>query len=105
MGYGDHLFCDHPLLTTHYPLSPVFSHSCTLFCAKKNLISIIIKNFNTLCAKHPGVGGGPLAKSWFFLSVHSVPPWQTLFHGSQDTGRRPRFAAAHFASESQLSLR
>src|SRR5712664_3990969 len=104
MRYGDHLFCNYPLLTTRHPLSPVFSHSCALFCTKKNLISILIKHFHTLCPKHPGVGG-PLAESWFFLSVLSVPPWQTLFHGPQDTGHRPRFAAAHFASESQLSLR
>src|SRR5712664_307902 len=31
MGYGDHLFCNYPLLTTRHPLSPVFSHSCALF--------------------------------------------------------------------------
>src|SRR5712664_855409 len=37
-------------------LSPFFSHSCALFCTSKNHIPILIKNFHTLCEKHPAWG-------------------------------------------------
>jgi hypothetical protein len=43
-------------LTRFLQLSPVFSHSCVLFCASKKFNSFIFNRFRTLCAKHPGVG-------------------------------------------------
>jgi hypothetical protein len=36
-------------------LSPVFSHSCALFCAQQKLNSFLFKRFRTLCQKPPGV--------------------------------------------------
>ena len=37
-------------------LTPVFSHSCELFCASQKAKSFTICNFRTLSPKHPGVG-------------------------------------------------
>jgi len=39
-------------------LSPVCSHSCTLFCTHQKHNSFIFKRFRTLCEKHPGWGKG-----------------------------------------------
>ena len=37
-------------------LTPVFSHSCELFCASRKVKPFTICNFRTLSPKHPGVG-------------------------------------------------
>ena len=37
-------------------LTPVFSHSCELFCASQKVKSFSIYNIHTLSPKHPGVG-------------------------------------------------
>ena len=37
-------------------LSPVFSHSCALFCTQQALNSLVFNRFRTLCNKTPGVG-------------------------------------------------
>jgi len=39
-------------------LFPLFSYSYALFCTHQNHNSFVFKRFRTLCAKHPGVGGG-----------------------------------------------
>ena len=47
-------------------LTSVFSYSCGLFCTRQKLNSLVFNRFRTLCAKHPGVGGGgPLSTSRF----------------------------------------
>ena len=40
-------------------LTPVFSHSCELFCASRKVKPFTICNFRTLSPKHPGVGYPP----------------------------------------------
>src|SRR6266568_8358737 len=39
-------------------LTSAFSYPCGLFCTRQKLNSLVFKRFRTLCAKHPGVGGG-----------------------------------------------
>src|SRR5258708_40358740 len=41
-----------------YPLFPVFSCSCALFCTHQKDNSFLFKRFHTLCEKHPGWGEG-----------------------------------------------
>jgi hypothetical protein len=72
--------------------SPLFSNSCTLFCAPKNQISILIKNFHTLCAKHPGGGRGSgaiLEEKLQFPERFSRRPFRRVGGQRHQSGQSP----------------
>ncbi len=65
-----------------YPLFPLFSISCTLFCAHRNVNSFVFRSFRTLCTKQGGVGEGAPVRAPFGSPSVSVP---TPLHGSRNT--------------------
>src|SRR5260221_6306228 len=61
-------------------LTPLLGYSCKLFVAAENVISIVIKQIQTLSAKHPGYGHLPLpspsavpAKSFIYCFYADFP--------------------------------
>jgi len=74
-----------------YPLFPLFSISCTLFCAHRNVNSFVFRSFRTLCTKQGGVGGGG-GQSPFRLAqrLRANPASRVTEHGSRATSHQSR---------------
>ena len=75
-----------------YPLFPLFSISCTLFCTHRNLNSFVFKSFRTLCTRHAGVRGGGAGQSPFRLAqwLRANPASRVTEHGSRAASHRSR---------------
>jgi hypothetical protein len=72
-------------------LTPVFSHSCELFCASRKVKSFTIYNIRTLSPKHPGVGYPPPYFRLSHCDVSLCPAGYTSFslrHRTPRAGRR-----------------